>query len=295
MSRPTASLHVGQGCCLNRVLGVLAVGLMILANTALFLRDVYPAWTAGLPPTLTAEQLAQRDRQQLQVGIFDQENRRVGTSWTETRRAADMVLTESFTRLDVIRAGEDILTPELVISSRVYVQADGRLDRFSVQVEGFGQIMELRGKYLPPEDFPCEWQVGEQKGTFNLPAAATRSMGDAIQPIRQLGRVQVGQSWRIEIFDPLSGTLPGLLGQGLDTNSIVVRVSDIVNIEHQGETRRVFLLESDHLRAWVADDTGQALRQEVTLPLLGRFRLEAEPFSFEAREEARYRQFRSPD
>ena len=40
-------------------------------------------------------------------------------------------------------------------------------------------------------------------------------------------------------------------------------------IEYRGRSREVFVVESEHLRAWVLP-AGQIVRQEFDLPLLGK-------------------------
>jgi hypothetical protein len=273
---------------MNRMIGIAALLAMIVANIALLTRDVIPAWTAGDPPIPLAYEMDTGWIKVSQTGIYDAAGSAVGHVWTETWRDKGLVTVESMTILNEVVTSGQTLISALRIDTRLTYNEEQVLERLDVTVRGFGLPIELHGKYVPPDDFACEWQFDEETGTFSLPADATRAMGDLRSPFQGVGGLQVGQVWRHELFDPLSGMLPGLSGSGMKPQSMIVSVTGTDKIIHHDLAIKAFVLEGDSVRAWVSP-LGDVLRQEVTVPVLGRIVLLDEPFDDNARAEARQR------
>ena len=61
-----------------------------------------------------------------------------------------------------------------------------------------------------------------------------------------------------------------------------MRVTAREAIEHHGEDVECFRIETEQTVAW-ADDDGHIIRQEVTIPLLGRWTMIDEPYDDRAR------------
>lgn len=276
---------------MNRLIGILALACMLTANVQLVLRDFWPEWTAGAPPVLDRRDLPENDRWRQQAGVYVK-RQRVGTAWTEASRLGhDRLTVATSTRLDVIQTGGDVLLPDLLIETDFVYFDDGRLESLRAQILGFGQLIQVSGRYVPPSDFPCQWQAGDRRGSFVLPASATRSMGDQLQPFRRLGKLTVGMSWRVKVIDPLAGAFSGFTAGGLETRDLVVQVLDKVSIEHLGEMIDAYELRAgNNIRAWISEQ-GEPVRQEIRMPLLGLVEIISEPFDFVAREDARYRGF----
>ena len=70
----------------NRWIGIVALGMMLSVNTALLMRDVVPEWYAGTPPTALALDLSQGGAINVQLGLFNEEGRRIGYAWTRSTR-----------------------------------------------------------------------------------------------------------------------------------------------------------------------------------------------------------------
>ena len=55
----------------NRWIGIVCVAGMLGANSALFLRDILPGWTASDPPEPVALSLRPGESLRIQFGIFN--------------------------------------------------------------------------------------------------------------------------------------------------------------------------------------------------------------------------------
>lgn len=271
---------------MNRVIGFVAALAMITANAALIMRDLAPSWTAGNPPVPMGYELSSGWIRVTQTGIFDESGKRLGGIWTETWRDDHRVHIDSMTVLDEFEVSGETLTPALRIDSRVIYNDQRLIERMTVTVRGFGLPISFRGQYEPPDDFACHWRFDEQEGDFLLPAETTRAIGDLRSPFQGFGQLHVGQTWRHELLDPLAKLLPGLQGSEMRPQQIIVRVTGTEKIEHNGIAIKAFVLEADRIRAWVSP-LGDVLRQELTVPMLGRITLVDEPFDDNAREAAR--------
>lgn len=274
---------------MNRLIGIAALLAMIVANIALITRDVIPAWTAGEPPAPIAYDLDTGWIKVSQTGIYDVKGSVLGHVWTETWRDRKAVFVDSMTVLNEFESGGQTLVPALRIDTKLVYNEEQLLERLSVDVRGFGLPIQLRGEYRPPEDFACNWTFDEQRGAFTIPADATRAMGDLRSPFQGMADLKVGQVWRHELFDPLSAMLPGFGGQAMRPQSIIVSVTGTEKIMHNGMAVRAFVVEgNDNIRAWISP-LGDVLRQEVTVPVLGRITLVDEPFDDNARSAASQR------
>lgn len=273
---------------MNRTIGLTAFIAMLAANAALLLRDVVPAWTAGDPPAPGGMNVPSGFSRVSQMGILDASRRRFGTIWTTNSRISDDLIVRSTTMLDVIQKSNDILTPELKIDTDLIYFANSRLKQIRVEVQGFGMPIRFSGKHAAPDQFRCEWEIDDRSGRYTISADVTRALGQVTRPFESLADLRVGQSWRLELLDPLAGILPGWTGSDMATRHVIVRVVGTEKIVHNDLDVKVFLLEAERIRAWVSP-LGAVLRQEVTLPLLGKITLVDEPYDDEARAAARRR------
>jgi hypothetical protein len=272
---------------INRWLGIATLGLMLSANAALLVRDVLPGWLAGEPPQSRAHQLEPGGTVAVQFGIFDHTGRRVGYSWSISSRSGDLISVRHVTVLEALRLplGDrpEAYLPSLRIDTDLDYHGALSLDRLRVRVCGFGFPIRLEGEYYPPGDFACQWQVDDRRGELQLPAEATRAIGDIIRPFESLTGLRVGQSWRVKVLNPLAGVIPDWGTRSMSTDMMLVRVTGEESIEHRGATVRAFVLEAEKLRAWVTPE-GRVVRQELELPLFGTLALVDEPYDAEARQ-----------
>ncbi len=269
---------------LNRWLGIVCLSLMASANLAIFLRDVLPAWSSGDPPEGVAHNLRPGMSLQTQVGLFDEQGRRIGDAWTLAEKTTDQIV--RIRSWSVLYAGAipalKLPYGMLRIDTDLTYARGQRLDELFVRVRGLGFPIELRGQFVPPNDFPCQWKAGTQSGYFVIPAYLTRAVGDVLRPFESLHGLYVGQSWKLQLVNPLAGMLPGLSQQNLLGPEVLVRVTGKERISFAGQHFDAFVLEAPRVRAWVLPD-GRVVRQQVELPVLGRMILQQEPYSDQRR------------
>ena len=273
---------------LNRWIGILTGFFMILANAAIIYRDVLPGWLAGDPPPSEARLLQPGEHRAVQVGIYDAHGRTVGTSWTLSNRVgeAGTVAVKTTTLLEPIFLPGGITTPRVSIETGVnYSGTTGAVDTLDFKMFGLGIPISLRCEAMPSGEFPCDWQVGADTGTLGLDSRVPAALGDVIRPFQRLPNLYVGRSWRLDLLDPLARILPQLGQTGLALEPVVIRVTGRQKIEHQGTLVDAFVVESGDTVAWAAPD-GRVLRQEVTLPLLGKLILLDEPYDEHAHRAA---------
>jgi hypothetical protein len=261
---------------------LLSIGIVLLwmsAMSALFMRDVYPAWTAQDAPPLTKEQFAKLLEPQQQVGIFDGNGKRRGTAWS------DLGTVGGNTAIRGTVYVEDVsLLPAVLVETSTELDEKGELDSFTLNVFGVPATTiqihgERHGIY-----FPCEIQMGPLFRQANLEMAASRMLSDSFRPFTYLPTLKVGQSWRMQVVDPVSAALGG----GTQFIPVIARVTRRETIEHQGKPTECFVVETSpgQAKAWVGQD-GHVYVQEVQLPAVGKMVVREEPYNAEARTQAR--------
>lgn len=264
---------------------LMTVGIVLLwvsAMTALFVRDVWPAWTAQDAPPMTAAELAQADRNQ-QVGIYDAAGARVGTAWNSIKTVGGNSTITGMVHIEGFGA-----LPVLLVETSTTFDAKGELDSFNLDVFGVPMTTikvhgERHGIY-----FPCEIQLGPLFRQANLDMSASRLIGDSVRPFNFLPMLEVGQSWRMQIIDPLSAAMGG----GTRFVPIVARVTgkETIKLKHDGREAECFLVETSpgKAKAWVGRD-GRVYKQQVDVPGLGRVTVWDEPYERELRQSVRRR------
>lgn len=265
----------------NRWIGIVFAALMLSANTALLIHDVFPAWFAGAPPVSTAFDLHRGQSIRLQTGIYDSRGARVGTNWSESlvsgEGPGERIRTKSRTHLRIGALIPNTNSADLVIRTHLTFLRRGQLEEVDLYVGGLLADFTLKGERFAENEFPVQWTFADQRGSFMLPTNATDAIGDAIRPFHDLPGLFVGRSWRVNVVNPLAH-LTGRDGPGGSTNDwILFRVTAEEEILHRGEFVRTFRIEAPQMRAW-ADEAGRVLRQEVELPLIGRLTLLDEPY-----------------
>ncbi|MBI4579145.1 MAG: hypothetical protein HY718_05540 [Planctomycetes bacterium] len=270
-----------------RLLSVGIVLLWVTAMAALFVRDVYPAWTAQDAPPMTKEQLARLDQRQQQMAICDAGGKRLGTAWSDISSAGGNTSIRGTVHLEGIA-----LVPVLLVETSTDFDPQGELDSFNLDVFGVpATTIKVRGERHGIY-FPCEIQIGPLFRQANLEMAASRLLGDAFRPFNYLPALKVGQSWRMQVIDPVSAALGG----GTRFTAVVARVTGKETIEYRGRPIECFVVETSpgRAKAWV-DAEGCVFRQQVELPGLGRLIVSDEPYDDEARTRARRRVRRGND
>jgi len=237
-----------------------AAGVVLLwvsAMTALFVRDVWPAWSAQDAPPLNRQHLADLPQRQEQFGIFKVGGERIGTAWSDLQATPERTVIR-----DTIATGARGILPSLRIESETEFDPAGGLDSFALRVLGIPNTRiavrgERRGIY-----FPVEMHFGTFHRQANLDMSATRLIGDSMRPFTFLPTLHVGQSWRMQLLDPMTAVLSGKT----QFRSIVARVA-----------RFVVETSPQQVTAWV-DTHGRVLVSEVDLPGFGRLQTCEEPY-----------------
>jgi len=273
---------------LNRWVGILSAFCMLLANGAIIWRDILPDWLAGDPPPNEALLLSPGEKRFAQVGIYDDDDRTIGKSWTLSHRVGvgGSVNVKTTTVLEPLHLAGGIATPRVRVETSVtYRFNETTVDELEFRMFGLGLPVSLHAEAMPSGEFPCQWQVGSERHKFVLDSRVPVALGDVIRPFDRLPNLYVGRRWRLDLLDPLTQIFPQLRNTPLAPESVSIHVTDRTTISHAGDDVEVFVVEGGGATAWVAPD-GRVLRQEVQLPLLGRLILLDEPYDDAARRKA---------
>jgi hypothetical protein len=267
-----------------RWLFIAVAGLWLAAMAALIRRDVWPAWTAQDAPRMDASQLGKPGVvRREQFSIFDADNKPIGTAWGEVQVEENSTTTvTSMILIDGMK-----LLPPLRVESRTEFDDKGELSDFDLSVYGVPMTIisvhgERRGIY-----FPCEMHFGPMHRQANLEMSASRMIGESLRPFAVLPKLHLGQSWRMQVLDPLSA----VQGGKSEFRSVVAEVTgkEFITTEVSGRVE-CFVVEirGQQAKAWVGPE-GRVLRQEVAVPGLKRLALQEVRYDDEARKEAVHR------
>jgi len=266
---------------LNRWIGILSGLAMLVANGALFWQHVLPGWLASPPPPTDVQTLRSGERRATQVAIWSA-GQRVGRSWTVAQKVDKSVDIRTITLIEKLPLPQDLrqVTPlPVAIETRINYLQPEYPDSLEIILRGLGLPVSVKGQYFSG-DFACEWQFGDQRGSFLVDPGALRALGDVVRPFDRLPGLAVGMSWEVKLFNPLSQALPGMRSS-LAPDSVYVHVTGLETIKHPrtGGDIETFVVEvrQPSARAWVAPD-GRVLRQEVDVPILGRLTILEEEY-----------------
>jgi hypothetical protein len=250
----------------------LLCGGIILFWTAatiwLIRHDVVPALTARDVPRFSTEGLSADGTHQAQARIEDKTGRRVGTVWSvHTASPAGM------SRRDVFWIEQLGMLPLLRIEANSDFTAEGRLDTFNLKLFGADERIELEGEEFSG-NLAFRLTVGRKEQLFKVDASAAGMIGDLFRPFPTLPQIELGQSWRMHVVNPLAA----ITGFGSKLIPMVVKVTGKERLPTPEGPVECFVVETDRgARAWV-DARGHVLRQEVEAPIGGRLTIVAEPF-----------------
>ncbi|MHC4089140.1 MAG: hypothetical protein ACYSVY_02485 [Planctomycetota bacterium] len=261
---------------LLRVGGFVIILFWSASMTWLVWHDVWPALTAGDPPDVAGQ--ISSDRSSWQVGIHNKYDMRIGTVWSTHERIAgrlereDLIHLQSFPGL-----GRALIT----IVSRF--TADGLLDEFDLTLRGMELPVEIKGERFASV-YGFTITIGDLvKETFKVNADDAGLIGDALRPFASLPGLEVGQSWRMQVVNPIAV----LTGFGPRFTPILVRVTGREPITAaDGRSIACLVVEAPGVKAWT-DEDGVVLVQQVELPVGGRITLRDEPYDEPAKEAAR--------
>lgn len=240
--------------------------------------DIWPNLTAGDPPQAMAP-LADGNRPiEYQVGLFDKYGHRTGTAWSTYRHNPG----STPTREDHINFTALPLVGPTFIEIEFEYTLEAELDAFHLKVWSNALPRSNSVTQAPlrvdgerfASVFGFSVRLGAAVETFKISGADAGLVGDAFRPFGRMVGLHVGQSWRMQVVNPISA----VTGLGHRFATVLVRVTGREGIaDSQGRRVECFVVEARNAKAWV-DDTGRVIVQEVDLPVQGRITLRDEPF-----------------
>lgn len=274
---------------INRWIGLLTLLAMLAANAALLWHDILPRWLAGDPPPNFTAQLEPGEQRRSQIGIFAADGATLGRAWTIVRRFDDTTTVASLTVLRPPHLPVEYEFGSVRIETRLTYVGRAYPVSLEMEVHGLPITVSLRGEAFAG-DFGCVWEVGGSRGEFRVSAELLRSFGDSLRPFDRLPGLVPGQTWRMQVVDPLSVFGAAGTGQGITMRDIIVRVRnapETISDPRTGAPVETLVVEARELHtvAWV-DRSGRVLRQRVRLPLFGELTLIDEPFDEDAYDAA---------
>ena len=247
----------------TRTTGIVIVPIWLATMGWLFAHDVWPVWTAKEPPLVQPSDWIQGEGRQVRFSLV-KDGQVVGAIWrsyTPGNRTVQRVDTIWVERLSLP------VVPLYVRVDSTFTEA-GLLDDFKATIEPPGMLpVELHGERFYT-DFSFEFKQGPVEHVFKVPLTDGGIIGSALSPLSQLTDIHVGQTWRMQVFNPMAA----LVGVGDRFVSVVVEVTAREKISTDDGEVDCFVVESPGTRAWI-DERGTVLVQEATLPMVGKFSL----------------------
>lgn len=242
----------------------------------LLYHDVWPAWSAQEPPRAASGEATWGEGTESQVGIFDDRGNRIGTAWTSSTMLGtvvnreDLVFVYRFPGLPPTRIGVDST-----------FGAEGILEDIKVHVDGHGIPIVLEGERFAGQ-FAFRLTAGLRDLKFKIPEAHAGMMGQMFRPFTRLGDLRVGQSWRMQVFNPFAA----VSGFGSPFMPMLVQVTGKETLMRGRTALDCFVVEAAGSRAVVGPD-GTVYEHQVQLPVGGTIHIRDEPFSDDSRSEAK--------
>lgn len=255
----------------------LAIVVFWLGSMAwLVQHDVIPRWMAQDAPKFTqGDWLTDRVRSS-QARIEDAYGHKVGSAWTVYESTADRL-----SRSDCLLLTGMPMLPPVRIAADSDFTVDGELDEFHLTAAGLGHKITLDGEQFG-DQFAFQLKIGPRPFQyFKIDTQVSSMLGDALHPFSALPFLEVGQSWRMHVINPMAI----VTGVGAKTLPMIVQVTGRETIEHAGATVECFVVQADQVKAYVNDE-GLVLRQELESPWGGRFVVIDELFDAKAYEHA---------
>jgi len=156
-----------------------------------------------------------------------------------------------------------------------------RLDEMTAAVEVAGLSLKLEAERFGTQ-LAFVLRVGTTTQSFKISDADAGMVGDLFKPFSDMPKLEVGQTWRMQVFNPLSI----VLGHGKRFLPMVVRVTGKQRWGTHDGIVDCFVVESSHATALVGPD-GTVYRQETQLPVGGTIVIRRERFDERAYKRAK--------
>ncbi len=251
----------------TRATGFVIVPLWLLAMGWLVMHDILPAWTALDVPALKLTDSMKKGSGNSQHVMTDDVGE-IGRIWTT------YLIDESSIRRDdliwIDRLPVDVVPLRVTVTSTF--TAAGVLDELTVRIENEDHTFELHG-----ERFDTDFSFKLDTGTpvvkaFKVPLSDGSMITAAFNPFSTLSDLKVGQRWRVQVFNPVATMMPF----GDKFFRMLVEVTGEERLRTPWGEKNCLVVESPNARAWV-DATGEVIKQELTLPLVGKMTVLREP------------------
>lgn len=251
----------------TRATGFVIVPLWLLAMGWLVMHDILPAWTALDVPALKPTDAMKKGSGNTQHVMFD-DNGDIGRIWTT------YLIDESSIRRDdliwIDRLPVDVVPLRVTVTSTF--TGAGVLDELTVMIENEDHTFELHGERFDT-DFSFTLDTGTPvKKAFKVPLSDGSMITAAFNPFSTLSDLKVGQRWRVQVFNPVATMMPF----GDKFFRMLVEVTGEERLRTPWGEKNCLVVESPNARAWV-DATGEVIKQELTLPLVGKMTVLREP------------------
>lgn len=250
----------------TRTTGWLIVPLWLAAMGWLIAHDVWPALTAKEPPPHRPTEWLREEGRQSEFSVL-LNNDPIGRIWTTY-----LVGEESLRRTDLIWFWQypTAIAPLRIVVDSVFT-AEGLLDELTVKLASRQDSMRLHGERFHA-DFSFTFENGPIEQAFKVPLSEGGLIAGALSPFSQLTDLHVGQTWRMQMFNPIAA----LTGVGDRFMPMLIKVTGEERIATPDGECQCLVLESAHTKAWV-DSRGVVVAQEITLPMPGRIRIIRQP------------------
>ncbi len=246
----------------TRTTGLLIVPLWLASMGWLVAHDVWPGWTAQEPPRLQPTDWLQNEGNKTQFSILH-DNAPIGSIWTSHLIGANSIIRTEIIWIE--RFPIHIVPLRVVVNSTF--TADGLLDELHIELENPSAEVTLHGERFHA-DFSFTLETGPIERAFKLPLAEAGMITGAFQPFSQLTDLQVGQTWRMQVFNPVSA-LTGVGNRFIPMTASIVGEETIATADGD---RLCLVVEAPNAKAWV-DRRGVVHLQEITLPVAGTIRI----------------------
>ncbi len=243
--------------------------------TWLVWHDVWPAVTAGQPPRVVRTEPGNQAPVSCQVGIFNKYGHRVGSAWSTYYPIA-----EAARREDTIHLQSFIGLPETLVQISSSFDPEGQLDEFKLEIWGHDVPVKVTGERFSSM-YGFNLDVGTWHERLRLEADAAGLIGDVFRPFASLPGLKVGQSWRMQVVNPIA-LLSGFGDRFVPMLVRVTRREPVTTLD--GRTVDC-VVEAPNAKAWV-DEAGTVIVQQVELPVGGTLTIRAEPYDRDAEQEA---------
>jgi hypothetical protein len=250
----------------TRTTGYFIIPVWMAAMSWVVARDVLPAWTAPPSPPFQPSAWHKGDGARSQYSIHD-EFGEMGTVWSEYLIGSDASRRDDLVWIARSSMG---LAPMRILVTSVYT-AQGDLDEFTVTLHKHGTTMKLHGERFHSA-FSFTLEAGTMNPTFKIPLTDGDVMGAAFNPVADFTNLHVGQRWRMQVVNPIAC----ITGMGKRFTPVVVEVTEETVLELEDGLHNCLVVESPNVKAWV-DANGATLKQEISLPLLGKTQIVREP------------------